>query len=196
MPLLTVATCLSNIGGCQSPCLLLRYPSFIHSRSLALFHFFCPSYSPIEKVRACFPCCIDVSFRFYHRFNYNCCCCWCYCHCFFSFFLLCSIYFCAHITSERCIAHGVANWYRRLDCVHTHTLNAVSLLRQDCVKLSRKLTRLSGNLSAPCYFVFFFFAFALPTQQRVVHPSFYLKIFFSHCFYSAFSLIDSTICLR
>lgn len=62
-----------------------------------------------------------------------------------------SFFFCTHITIERCIAHGVANWYRRLDCVHTHTLDAVSLLRQDCVKLSRKLTRLSGNLSASCY---------------------------------------------
>lgn len=36
---------------------------------------------------------------------------------------------------------------------HAHTKNVVSLLRKDCVKLSRKLTRLSGNLSASCQFI-------------------------------------------
>lgn len=38
-------------------------------------------------------------------------------------------------------------------CVHTHTLDAISRLRQDCVKPSRKLT-LSGNLPDSCHCVF------------------------------------------
>lgn len=76
----------------------------------------------------------------------------------FCCFVLSSIFFYVisykHADSE-CVQYGPAIDDYLLYMQRIHTLNVVSLLRKDCVKLSRKLTRLSGNLSASCQFHLF-----------------------------------------
>lgn len=66
------------------------------------------------------------------------------------------------------------------------TMYMVSLLRQDCVKLSRKITRLSGNLSAPFHFLTLSLSILLILSFLYFTPEFCNILLISLYFFDSF----------